>query len=246
MRRLEHVGIAVQDVVEVRKILKDVLGREVYKSEGVASEGVQTHFLDAGSTKLELLEATSDESAIAGFLAKRGPGVHHLAFEVDDLESEGDRLASLGYALLAPPKAGADGKRIAFLHPRDTARVLIELCEQETFPPGTTTPGSEAAIYIPFGAAADALAHSLARHALVVRTGPPTKGQLVVAVDEWSSSTASPDVFVAVASAPVGAVHPGMVIGIGHSGDVSIPADLWSALPDPWALVADLVAARLS
>ncbi|MFT5142337.1 MAG: methylmalonyl-CoA/ethylmalonyl-CoA epimerase [Rhodothermales bacterium] len=246
MRRLEHVGIAVQDVAEVRKILKDVLGREVYKSEGVASEGVQTHFLNAGSTKLELLEATSEDSPIAGFLAKRGPGVHHLAFEVDDLAEEADRLAGLGYTLLAPPKPGADGKRIAFLHPRDTARVLIELCEQVSFPPQFAPPAGQPTVFIPKGTAADALAHSLARHARVTRTGPPKKGQLVVAVDAWSGSPPSPDVFVAVASAPDAAVVPGMVIGIGHPGDVSIPADLWSALPDAWALIADLVATRLT
>jgi methylmalonyl-CoA/ethylmalonyl-CoA epimerase len=129
MKNLEHIGIAVGDLKEAERIFGDVLGEEPYKREEVASEGVLTSFFNAGDTKIELLVPTSEQSAIARHLEKHGPGLHHLAFLVDDLDAELERLTALGYRVVTAPKAGADGKRIAFLHPNDTAKVLVELCE---------------------------------------------------------------------------------------------------------------------
>ena len=129
MKKLEHVGIAVANLDEAERIFGDLLGSPAYKREEVAGEAVLTAFFAAGDSKVELLVPTSPESAIAKHLEKRGPGLHHLAFHVDDLESELSRLKDQGYRVVVGPKPGADGKRIAFLHPGDTAKVLVELCE---------------------------------------------------------------------------------------------------------------------
>ena len=128
MKRLEHIGIAVADLDEAERIFGDILGSAPYKREEVTGESVLTSFFRAGDSKVELLIPTSEDSAIAKHLAKRGPGLHHVAFHVDDLESELARLIEKGYRVVAGPKPGADGKRIAFLHPGDSAKVLIELC----------------------------------------------------------------------------------------------------------------------
>ena len=130
MKRLEHLGIAVADMAEAERIFTDVLGVAPYKREEVASEGVLTSFFQTGDSKVELLEATSPDSAIARHLKKRGPGLHHVAFLVDDLEAELTRLQGEGYKVTTGPKRGADNKRIAFLHPSDTSKVLVELCEE--------------------------------------------------------------------------------------------------------------------
>jgi methylmalonyl-CoA/ethylmalonyl-CoA epimerase len=129
MKKLEHIGIAVHNLEEAERIFGDLLGEPSYKREEVASESVLTSFFKAGETKIELLVPTSPESAIARHLEKRGAGLHHLAFAVDDLDAEIERLTAKGYRVVTGPKAGADGKRIAFLHPSDTAKVLVELCE---------------------------------------------------------------------------------------------------------------------
>jgi|TARA_B110000211_G_scaffold218695_1_gene263757 methylmalonyl-CoA/ethylmalonyl-CoA epimerase len=129
MKKLEHIGIAVHNLEEAERIFGDLLGEPSYKREDVASESVLTSFFKAGDTKIELLVPTSPESAIARHLEKRGAGLHHLAFAVDDLDAEIERLTAKGYRVVTSPKAGADGKRIAFLHPSDTAKVLVELCE---------------------------------------------------------------------------------------------------------------------
>lgn len=137
---LEHLGIAIRDASDAVALFEQLLGHAPYKSETVEREGVRTHFLGDGgrpgaAPKLELLEALNPESPVAVFLEKRGPGLHHIAFEVDDIEAEMERLAGLGFRLLAEaPKPGADGKRIVFLHPKSTAGVLVELCE--SVPPG--------------------------------------------------------------------------------------------------------------
>lgn len=128
MKKLEHIGIAVADLDEAERIFGDVLGSPAYKREDVAGEAVLTAFFAAGDSKVELLVPTSSDSAIAKHLEKRGPGLHHLAFHVDDLEMELARLQDKGYRVVVGPKPGADGKRIAFLHPSDTAKVLVELC----------------------------------------------------------------------------------------------------------------------
>ncbi len=131
---LEHIGIATSTPEQV-ELFERLLAAAPYKSEAVEREGVRTHFFGDGGVpgaapKLELLEATADTSPVAGFVAKRGPGLHHLAFEVEDLEGEMERVRALGLRLLADaPKPGADGKRIVFLHPKDTAGVLVELVE---------------------------------------------------------------------------------------------------------------------
>ena len=128
MKKLEHIGIAVEDLENAERIFGDVLGSPSYKREEVMGESVLTSFFKAGESKVELLVPTSPDSAIARHLEKRGPGLHHIAFLVDDLESELDRLRGLGYRVVVEPKEGADGKRIAFLHPGDTGKVLVELC----------------------------------------------------------------------------------------------------------------------
>jgi methylmalonyl-CoA epimerase len=128
--KLEHVGIAVGDAEAALRVYERLFGAAPYKSEMVASEGVRTLFLDAGGAKVELLEATSPESPIARHVERRGEGLHHLAFEVRDLERALRQARERGFrALNETPKRGADGKRIAFLHPKDTAGVLVELCE---------------------------------------------------------------------------------------------------------------------
>lgn len=135
MPRLEHVGIAIEDAGAVLKLYEQLLGLFSYKEEVVAREGVQTHFLSAGSAKLELLEATAPGTAVARFLERRGEGLHHLAFEVPDAEDAMARARASGFTPLSEaPYAGADGKRIFFLHPRDTHGVLIECCQQTPVP----------------------------------------------------------------------------------------------------------------
>ena len=129
MKRLEHLGIAVADLASAEKIFEDVLNVKPYKREEVADEGVITSFFQTGDSKVELLESTTDDGPIARHIAKRGPGLHHVAFLVEGLEAEIERLEGQGYRVISGPKAGADGKRIAFLHPSDTAKVLVELCE---------------------------------------------------------------------------------------------------------------------
>ena len=127
---LEHLGIAVRDADAASDLFRLLLGFERYKVERVEREGVATHFLDAGTTKIELLEATRPDSPVAAFLEKRGEGLHHVAFGVRDLAAEMARLRAAGIPLLADaPKRGADGQLICFLHPKATAGVLVELCE---------------------------------------------------------------------------------------------------------------------
>lgn len=131
--KLEHIGIAVRDVELTTNVFRDVLGEAPYKIETVDADGVRTHFIDAGTARLELLESVDPSSPVARFLERRNPGLHHLAFEVDDLDAAHRRLAALGYAPLDPePRSGADGKVIFFLHPGRTAGVLIELCQSRT------------------------------------------------------------------------------------------------------------------
>lgn len=130
MNRLEHLGIAVADLEAAEKIFSDVLGSAPYKREEVEDEGVLTSFLRAGESKVELLASTTEDGPIARHLDRRGPGLHHVAFFVDDLPAELDRLQRLGYRVISGPKPGADNKTIAFLHPSDTAKVLVELCAE--------------------------------------------------------------------------------------------------------------------
>lgn len=131
MEKLEHIGIAVKSLAEANERFARLLGREHYKVEEVVSEGVRTSFFQIGGVKIELLEATNQTSPIARFIEKRGEGIHHLAFEVADINESLKQYADKGFELInAEPKAGADNKRISFLHPKSTHGVLIELCQE--------------------------------------------------------------------------------------------------------------------
>ncbi|MCO6161567.1 methylmalonyl-CoA epimerase [Flavobacterium sp. NRK F7] len=131
MRKIEHIGIAVKDLQVSNKIYEKLLGVASYKEEEVVTEGVKTSFFQVGPNKIELLEATNETSPIAKFIEKRGEGIHHIAFEVDDILEEMKRLQQEGFVLLnEKPKKGADNKWVAFLHPKETNGVLIELCQE--------------------------------------------------------------------------------------------------------------------
>lgn len=133
IKRIEHLGIAVESINESRKVFETLLGQQAYKEEVVESEFVKTLFFEVGESKIELLEATDPNSAIAKYLSKNKQGFHHVAFEVDDLEKELSRLQSEGFELIhQTPKDGADNKRIAFLHPKSTAGLLVELCQEKS------------------------------------------------------------------------------------------------------------------
>lgn len=131
MKKIEHIGIVVKDLEKSNQIFAALFGAPHYKTEEVASEGVKTSFFKSGPNKIELLEATNLESPIAKFLEKKGEGIHHIAFAVDDILSEIKRLKSEGFVVLNEiPKKGADNKLVAFLHPKTTNGVLIELCQE--------------------------------------------------------------------------------------------------------------------
>ncbi len=131
MEKLEHIGIAVRDLSKANKLFARLFGREHYKIEKVETEGVSTSFFEIGGVKIELLEATNSASAIANFIDKRGEGIHHLAFEVSDIEQALKKYADLGFEIVnREPKRGADNKLIFFLHPKSSNGVLIELCQE--------------------------------------------------------------------------------------------------------------------
>jgi methylmalonyl-CoA/ethylmalonyl-CoA epimerase len=131
MLKVEHIGIAVKDLQSANNLFAKLFGKEHYKIESVESEGVSTSFFMMGETKIELLEATQPDSPIAKFIEKRGEGIHHIAFEVADIEAEMKRLQAEGFTLLnETPKKGADNKLICFLHPKSTNGVLVELCQE--------------------------------------------------------------------------------------------------------------------
>lgn len=133
LRKIEHLGIAVKSIDESITVFETLLGTKCYKTEAVESEGVKTAFLKVGESKIELLEATNAESPIAKYLEKKGPGIHHIAFDVEDIYAEIDRLKSAGFELIhLTPKNGADNKLIAFLHPKSTEHILVELCQEKT------------------------------------------------------------------------------------------------------------------
>ncbi|MBR9833416.1 methylmalonyl-CoA epimerase [Acidiluteibacter ferrifornacis] len=132
MRKIEHIGIAVKSIEESAKVYETLLNTDIYKTEAVESEGVKTAFMRIGQSKIELLEATSPDSPIAKFIEKRGEGTHHIAFDVDDIEAEIERLTNEGFQLIhQTPKNGADNKLIAFLHPKSTGGLLVELCQEK-------------------------------------------------------------------------------------------------------------------
>lgn len=131
MKKLEHIGIAVKDLEASNRLFERLLGTASYKTEVVEREGVRTSFFKVGDVKIELLEATRPDSPIAKFIEKKGEGIHHLAFEVEGITGKMNSLGADGFQLLhTAPQAGADNKQIAFLHPKSTNGVLVELCEE--------------------------------------------------------------------------------------------------------------------
>ena len=131
MRKIEHIGIAVHDLENSNELFSKLFGQPAYKTEEVASEGVKTSFFMCGPNKIELLEATNENSSIAKFLEKKGEGIHHIAFDVEDICAEIERLKLEGFTVLNEiPKKGADNKLVAFLHPKTTNGVLIGLCQE--------------------------------------------------------------------------------------------------------------------
>jgi len=133
MLKVEHIGIAVKNIEKANSLFGTLFNKEHYKIEKVESEGVDTSFFKVGDTKIELLEATNDNSAIAKFIEKRGEGIHHIAYEVQDIHAEMERLSQAGFTLInSEPKRGADNKLVCFLNPKTTNGVLIELCQEIT------------------------------------------------------------------------------------------------------------------
>lgn len=131
MKKIEHLGIAVKNLEASNLLFEKLLGESPYKQEEVASEGVRTSFFRNGPNKIELLEALDDDGAIAKFLEKKGEGIHHVAFEVDDIVAEIARLKREGFTILnETPKRGADNKLVAFVHPKMANGVLVELCQE--------------------------------------------------------------------------------------------------------------------
>jgi methylmalonyl-CoA/ethylmalonyl-CoA epimerase len=132
MRKIEHLGIAVKDLGKSNELFKKLLGKTAYKEEVVEGEGVNTSFFMVGETKVELLEATREDSPIAKFIERKSEGLHHIAFDVEDIYKEMERLKSEGFEILNEiPKIGADNKLVIFLHPKSTNGVLVELCQEK-------------------------------------------------------------------------------------------------------------------
>ncbi|MDM9629837.1 methylmalonyl-CoA epimerase [Robiginitalea aurantiaca] len=131
MRKIEHIGIAVNDLNASNALFEKLFGTPPYKTEEVGSEGVRTSFFKSGPNKIELLEATREDSPIAKYLDKKGEGIHHIAFDVEDIHAEIARLKEEGFIVLnESPKKGADNKLVAFLHPKTSNGVLVELCQE--------------------------------------------------------------------------------------------------------------------
>ncbi|GAB3163847.1 methylmalonyl-CoA epimerase [Telluribacter humicola] len=131
LTNVEHIGIAVKSLAASNELFTKLLNAAPYKQEAVESEGVSTSFFKVNQTKIELLEATREDSAIAKFIDKKGEGIHHIAFEVEDIQAEMERLKQEGFVLLnETPKPGADNKLVCFLHPKGTNGVLVELCQE--------------------------------------------------------------------------------------------------------------------
>ncbi|WP_300663790.1 methylmalonyl-CoA epimerase [Fluviicola sp.] len=132
MNKIEHIGIAVKNLDDAILTYTKLLGTECYKTEAVESEGVKTAFFQVGESKIELLEASSENSPIAKFIEKKGEGIHHIAFDVTNIEESMKELSSRGFQLLnEQPKNGADNKLVAFIHPKSSNGVLIELCQEK-------------------------------------------------------------------------------------------------------------------
>lgn len=131
IKKIDHIGIAVKSIEEASKFYEDVLGQKVVGIETLSSENLKTAFVKIGDVEIELLEATSPDSPVAKFIEKKGEGIHHIAFKVDDIEASLEKLKSKGIRLIDEiPKLGAEGSKIAFVHPKSTNGVLLELCQK--------------------------------------------------------------------------------------------------------------------
>ncbi|MDQ3192854.1 MAG: methylmalonyl-CoA epimerase [Bacteroidota bacterium] len=131
MLKVEHIGIAVKSLEASNELFAKILGRAHYKTEMVESEGVKTSFFETGESKIELLEGIGEQNAISKFIERKGEGIHHIAFEVQDIIKEAERLKQEGFEIINDaPKKGADNKLVLFLHPKKTNGVLIELCQE--------------------------------------------------------------------------------------------------------------------
>lgn len=132
MRKIEHIGIAVKDLEAANETYSKLLNSKPYKLEKVESENVSTSFFQVGETKIELLEATADTSAIAKYIEKRGEGIHHIAYDVENIEQERARLIEEGFQPIGEIKQGADNKLVCFFHPKSANGVLVELCQERS------------------------------------------------------------------------------------------------------------------
>lgn len=132
MRKIEHIGIAVKDLTAANDNYTKLFNEKPYKQERVESEGVSTSFFMIGDSKIELLEATSQDSAIARYIEKRGEGIHHIAYDVQDIVTERERLVSEGFQAIGEIKNGADNKLVCFFHPKSANGVLVELCQERS------------------------------------------------------------------------------------------------------------------
>ena len=131
MRKIEHLGIAVKDIKEANKVFAKLLGKDNYKQETVESEAVTTSFFEIGASKIELLQAKDESSAIHKYLEKNREGIHHIAFDVEDIYSEIERLKKEGFVFINEnPKNGADNKLVVFIHPKSANGILVELCQE--------------------------------------------------------------------------------------------------------------------
>jgi len=132
LNKIEHLGIAIKNLETSDHLFAKLLGKTPYKQEAVEREGVKTSFFMVGESKIELLEATNPESPIAKFIDKKGEGIHHIAFAVEDIKAEIERLKAEGFVFISEePKDGADNKLVVFLHPKSTNGVLVELCQEK-------------------------------------------------------------------------------------------------------------------
>jgi methylmalonyl-CoA/ethylmalonyl-CoA epimerase len=133
LNKIEHLGIAIKSLETSDHLFAKLLGTQPYKQEAVEREGVKTSFFRIGESKIELLEATNPESPIAKFIDKKGEGIHHIAFAVEDIKAEVERLKAEGFIFISEePKDGADNKLVVFLHPKSTNGVLVELCQEKS------------------------------------------------------------------------------------------------------------------
>lgn len=238
MMKLDHVGIAVDEIEHVLDLVFQLLGERPYKVEDVAPDSVRTHFIQGGSARLEFLEALDDDSPIARFVARRGAGLHHLAFEVEDIDAAFRRLNEGGFTLIdEEPRAGADGKRIFFLHPRDTAGILIEFCQsvRPVLRPVAEAPGFRQAgsplgtpiVWASAGGPSDAVARRLETRFFLVVVDDPDR----VSPAQWTKPAGDRPVHLIAGSD--NAAEAAALAGAYPQGIRSLTFLGWAPIPAP-------------